>query len=89
MKIELYYTLPSQAIDVNVLRAIRVRIVKRKKAVAKLIHVQHEQCVKMSRVIVITHVYVVPDTQEMTVILQLIHAQLTVAHAQTVPLALP
>lgn len=88
MEIENYF-LSLQAIDVNVHPAIRVRIVKRKKAVARLIHVQHEQCVKMNRDMAITLVYVVLDTQEMTVISQSIHAQLTVAHAQMVPLVLP
>lgn len=88
MKIEYYYSFSSQAIDANVLRDIRVKIVKRKKLVARLIHVQHVQCAKMNQDMEITLVCVVPDTPEMTVISQLIHAQLMVAHVQTVLIVL-
>lgn len=64
-----------KAIDANVPRDIPVKIVKKKKVIVDLIHVQHVQCAKMKRVVEISHAYAEVVTPAAIVMLPLIHAQ--------------
>lgn len=64
-----------KVIDANVLLDTPVRIAKKRKVIAKPIHVQHVQCAKMNLAVEITHASAEVAIQAAIVMSLLIHAQ--------------